>query len=649
MKNLKYPHLFQPLKVGNILFKNRILLSPTMMSQFDKGGYPNQQTISYYEGKAKGGAALVTIGETAVDLDRAPSHPGHLNIFDVGGMHCMAQLIDAVHQHDCKISIELCHGGHESPPEIIGKNPFGPSAMVKPDGTVVDEMTKEDIKNVVNAFATTAAWCQKVGFDMVMLHGGHGWLLSQFTSPYANKRTDEYGGSLENRARFAIEVIEAIKARCGKGFPIEYRVSGSELTEGGLTLEDTIAFLKMIEDKVDLIHVSAGIRADAHTRAIMHPSAFLGHGPNVYLAEAIKKEITKCPIVTIGAISDPAIAEELIASGTVDFVSMCRTTIADPDWPNKCRKGQEDDITPCIKCFYCLDGEKVARRFGCSVNPTAGRNMRLDALTKPATKCRKVLVIGGGPAGMQCAKTCAERGHDVTLVEKSDALGGQLKYGTHEYFKDGLLNFMNYLIRQVNKLGVKVLLNTEATPEWVSDQCFDVVVAATGATPIIPPIPGADSPKVYNAFNYFENLENLGQRVVIVGGGLVGCEGGLDLAQTYGKQVTILEMGDAVAPDAWRTHRIPLTERLDEFTDVRTGARVTNIADNAVTYVDGEGVEHLVECDSVILAVGMRPNAEDAEQFRYTAEEDYVQIGDCVKIQTVYGATHTGYWAALDI
>lgn len=645
---LNYPHLFQPLKIGNLTLKNRILLSPTMMAEQSKEGYPTHQTISYYEGKAKGGAALVTIGETAVDRDRAPTHPGHLNVFDVPGMPYMVQLIDAVHQHDCKISIELCHGGHESLPEVIGKNPFGPSAMVKPDGTVVEEMTKEDIKNVVNNFASAAAYAQKVGFDMIMLHGGHGWLLSQFTSPYANKRTDEYGGSAENRARFAIEVIDAIKARCGKGFPIEYRISGSELTEGALTLEDTIEFLKKIEDKVDLIHVSAGMRANAHTRAIMHPSAFLGHGPNVYLAEAIKKEITKCPIVTIGAITDPAAAEEILASGKADAISMCRTTIADPEWPNKCRKGKEEDITPCIKCFYCLDGEKVARRFGCSVNPTAGRNLRLDALTKPITAKRKVLIIGGGPAGMQCAITAAQRGHDVTLMEKAGQLGGQLKYGTHEYFKDGLRDFMNYLIRQTYKAGVKVLLNTEADPDTVEAMQFDAVVAATGASPIIPPIPGADLPHVYNAFNYFENLSAIGQRVVVVGGGLVGCEGGLDLAQTYGKQVTILEMAGDVASDAWRTHRIPLTERLDEFTDVRTNARVTAIEDKVVRYIDQDGNEQTVDCDTVILAVGMRPNSEEAEKFRFVAE-DYVQIGDCSKIQTVYGATHTGYWAALDL
>ena len=483
---------------------------------------------------------------------------------------------------------------------------------------------------------------------MVMLHGGHGWLLSQFTSPYANRRTDEYGGTPEKRARFAIEVIEAIKARCGKDFPIEYRISGSELTEGALTLEDTVSFLKMIEDKVDLIHVSAGMRANPHTRAIMHPSAFLGHGPNVYLAEAVKKEITRCPVVTVGAISDPAIADEIIASGKADAVAMCRTTIADPAWPNKCRKGQEDDIIPCIQCFYCLDGEKVSRRFGCSVNPTVGRNLRLDALTPVPAASRKVLIVGGGPAGMECAITAARRGHQVTLVEQSDRLGGQLKYGTHEYFKTGLRNFMNYLIRQVNKSGVQVLLNTRATPELVEGMSPDAIVAATGAVPIIPHIPGVTEEHVYSAIGYFTHLNQLGEKVVIVGGGLVGCEVGLDLAQTYGKQVTILEMMDSVAQDAWRTHRIPLLERLEEHVDVRTRAKVTEITPDFVTYRDAAGSDISIKADSVILAVGMRPNQEEAEQFRFLAE-DYVQIGDCAKIQNVYGATHTGYWAALDL
>ena len=646
---LKYPHLFQPLRIKNVTFKNRIFLSPTMMSELSKEGFPTHQTISYYEAKAKGGAALVTVGETAVDRDRAPTHPGHFNLFETAALPFLVQLVDAVHQHDCKISIELCHGGHESPPDVIGKNPFGPSAMVKADGTVVEEMTQADIDQVIASFASTAAFAERAGFDMVTLHGGHGWLLAQFTSPYANHRTDSYGGTPENRARFAKEVIAAIRKATGKDFLIEYRVSGSELTEGGLTLADTIEFLKQIEHDVDLIHVSAGLRANPHTRAIMHPSAFLEHGVNVYLAEAIKQEITACPIVTVGAITDPAKADKILEEGRADVVAMCRAAIADPDWPKKAKAGQEEQIRPCIKCFYCLDGEKIARRFGCSVNPSCGQNLRLDALT-PAVPERKkrVVIVGGGPAGMEAAATAAERGHDVILLERSNRLGGQLKFGTHEYFKTGLRDFLHYLIRRVETSAVEVRLNTEATPELVESLRPDTVFAAVGASPVLPTIPGQDGPQVYSSLTYFEKLDQLGDRVVIIGGGLVGTEAALDLAVTHGKQVTIVEMLGQLAPDAWRTHRIPLLERVEEHVSVCLNAQCTNISESSVTYMDAAGSSIDIPADSVILAVGMRPNSETAESFRFTAL-DYVPIGDCVKIQNIFGAIHTGYYAALDL
>ena len=646
---LKYPHLFQPLRVKNVTFNNRIFLSPTMMSELSKEGFPTHQTISYYEAKAKGGAALVTVGETAVDRDRAPTHPGHFNLFETPALPFLVQLVDAVHQHDCRISIELCHGGHESPKEVIGKHPFGPSAMVKDDGTVVDEMTQADIDQVVASFASTAAFAERAGFDMVTLHGGHGWLLAQFASPYANKRTDRYGGTPENRARFAREVIAAIRKATGKDFLIEYRVSGSELTEGGLTLEDTIQFLRQIEHDVDLIHVSAGLRANPHTRAIMHPSAFLEHGVNVYLAEAIKKEITACPIVTVGAITDPAKAEQILADGRADVVAMCRAAIADPDWPNKAKAGRPEDIRPCIKCCYCLDGEKVARRFGCSVHPSCGRNLRLDALTPAAPARRKrVVIVGGGPAGMEAAATAADRGHQVILLERSDRLGGQLKYGTHEYFKEGLRDFLHYLIRRVECSAVDVRLNTEATPELVEGLHPDAVFAAVGASPVIPPIPGCDSPQVYSALTYFQHLDQLGDQVVVIGGGLVGTEAALDLAVTHGKQVTIVEMQGQLAPDAWRTHRIPLLERVGEHVSVCLNARCTGISAAGVTCAGPDGAGRSIPADSVILAAGMRPNLDEAEAFRFTAL-DFVPIGDCVKIQNVFGAVHTGYYAALDL
>jgi flavanone/flavanol-cleaving reductase len=649
----KYPHLFSPLRVGPLTLKNRIEAAPTSLAELSPQGYLTRENIAFYKLKAKGGAAVVTIGESIVHTPTGRSHPKQIPLDDKGVIPSLVEAADAIHQYGAIASIELSHGGMQCDPVFLGgRNPIGPSARTvdigfRTEGTntvEVEEMSEALMDEIANAYAEAAATVKLAGFDMCMVHAAHGWLLAQFLSPLINTRTDDYGGSAENRARFPLVVLDRIRGRVGKDFPIELRMGGSELAEGGYTIEDAVVFAKMAESKVDLLHVSAGAHYFIDTMTVMHPSMFVPHGCNVYLAEAVKKAVG-IPVTTVGGLSDPAQMEEIIATGKADVVAIARGLLADPELPKKAQLGRDTEIVHCLRCFECIGGMFVTSTTKCAVNPIIGREFEAGFPVPPAEP-KKVMIVGGGPAGMQAAITAAERGHSVVLCEKSDSLGGALRCAEGVSFKEDLDRFKLYLIRKVISLPITVVLNTEITPRLVEVGGPDVVIVSVGAEPIIPAIPGVDRDSVILAADAHSS-ENIGNRVLVVGGGLVGCETGLHLAQ-QGKDVTIVEMLDEVAQDANIMHRRGLMLELAKSVAIRTGLTCVEITGEGVVAVDRGGNRESLPCDTVVLAVGYRSCTDVVDALAGTAPE-VMTIGDCVKPRKVLQAIRTGYDAAMAV
>lgn len=648
-----YPHLFSPLRVRDTVLRNRIFVAPTQEAGLTPENFPAELSLAYYSDKAKGGAAVVTIGGTAVNKD-GRTHPSNYNIFEEEGLRYLSRLTDAIHAYGALASIELTHGGKYSPAKLIGRDPLGPSECMSTSlnlrtrdavlDTHIHAMTPEEMEQTAEDFANATLYVRRAGFDMVHLHAGHGWLLSQFLSPAINKRTDEYGGSFENRARFPKMVVERIREKVGPDFLIEMRVSADEFMEGGINLEECVKFIKLVEDKIDFVQVSVGTREVPVGRTICIPSGFLPPAPLAHYAIDVKAAGVKVPVIAVGGIMDPAIAEELIASGKVDAVAMARAQIADPEWPNKCRAGKFDEVRPCIKCYNCHD-ERVARfnsprRFACSVNPELGREIWCEQV-KGSGRKKKVVVIGGGPAGIEAACVAAAEGHEVILYEKSDKLGGQLNFAHQVSFKYDLANYRDYMVRWLDRSNVAVRMNTEATPERIAADNPHVVIAAVGSSPKLPPIPGADGANVLTAHASYDNEDKVGQKIVVVGGGEVGCETALHFAMDRGRQVSILEMQDKMAPDAPYSPRSALIDEVEKYLDWHVNARVTAITDKGVSYTDGDG-EHFIEADTVIVSVGSRPCIEEAEAFRDVAFE-YYAVGDCVQAKNIRFGIRSAY------
>ncbi len=639
-----YPHLFTPMQVGALTLRNRIISAPNMMSALNPDGSPTEYMVGYYEEKAKGGAAIVTVGDTPVE-ERGFTTPRH-PILNRTTVQKWSEVARAIRQHSAIASLELNHGGRISNEAVTGFTPLGPMEETKLNGTKVKAADEDDIQELVQAFADTAALAKMTGYDMVLLHGAHGWLLDQFLSPKWNQRTDRFGGSLENRARFPLMVIDAVRKAVGPRFPIEYRV-GLELIEGGLELPDLIEFCKLIEDKVDMIQISAGLDTDPNFAVKTHPTMFLPHMVNIETAAAVKAAVTKCPVAVVGSITTPEEAESVLSSGKADAVAMARSLIADPHLPNKARMGKPEDIRPCLRCLDCLTGLQTKTQMACAVNPRTGHEFRLDATERrPATVKKTVLVVGGGPGGMQAAVTAADRGHRVILAEKTDALGGLLKFTDYDTLKSDLKRLKDFLICQVEKRDIDVRLNTEVTPEYVAEIKPDALLIAAGSNPVVFPLPGIETAQ--HATTAYTNLDSLGQTVAVMGGGLVGCETALFLAET-GRDVTIIEMQSEIAPEANWMHKVGMMQRFAETPTlhVRTGLRCMAVTPEGVECQDGEKNTVLIPAESKVYAFGQRsvPTLDlqslDVPEIRI--------IGDCHLVGKTNGAIFDGYHAAMDL
>ena len=649
MMENKYPHLFQPIILGGTLFRNRIFAAPTGFMDSNRFGELPSEAIAYYERKAKGGAASVCIGDLTVDskLGRIAKD---VPIDDPHNFVMFNRITNAVRNQGAVCSAELCHAGMFAARSsgITGEASRGlaysPIECVK-DGRIILPMTEEMIWDAIGKFAAAADYAKRAGFGMVTLHGGHGWLLTQFMSPQINTRTDKWGGpSIENRSRFAIEVCKAIRKVCGPNFPIEYRFSGSEVCEGGYGIEEGIAFAKQLEGYCDLLHVSAG-NHESEAFTVTSPDMFMADGVNVKYAAEIKKHV-KTPVATVGALDDPALMEEIIASGQADVVEIARGLICDPDLPVKVRTGRENDVRKCMRCLSCFSSIMSNGQFYCAINPEAGRELESRYEIPPA-QSKKVLVAGGGIAGMEAALTCAKRGHHVILCEKTGRLGGALRCEEKVPFKVHLSEYLDQQERKIAESGIEVRLNTEVTPEYAASVQADVIIAALGARPVKPCIPGIDNSNVMSAEEAYVAAEKTGQRVVILGAGLVGVELAIFLAW-QGKTVDIVEMTDHMNDGGHVHHMRGVKMQLKQHNiGVHLSTKAEEITAHGVRCTTPEG-ERFFEADSVLYAVGQRPLRDEGMALNECAPEFY-QIADCVASKDIMNATSVAYSIARNI
>lgn len=636
----KFPHLFSPLKIGGVTLKNRIISAPMTYPILTSDGCLTPEAIAFYELRAKGGAAVVTVSEVIVDSKTGKYYPIQVVLDAPNAKDSLAMAARAIRRHGAVPSLELSHGGKYALAEGM---PMGPSDDYENGRKTARAMTKDDIGMLIEAYGRAAKTAKDAGFEMLLIHAGHGWLLQQFLSPATNKRTDEYGGSLKNRARFALEVLEKIRAVVGPGFPLELRISALEYTEDGYPFGDVVEFARLVQDKVDIIQVSTGAHHGSFDKT--HPSMFMERGVNVRFAEEIKKHV-KIPVSTIGALNEPQMLEDIIASGRADAVAMARALLADPFLPKKAYTNRDDEIVRCCRCFTCMAERLTTGLRICALNPVIGNEYELSFAYAP-TAPKKVLVAGGGPGGMQAALTAAERGHQVILCEKTGELGGALKAERGIPFKNDLYGFIAVKARQLEKAGVEVRLNTEVTPELAGQINPDVLIVAVGSAPHIPPIPGIDGGNVVPADDLYARRNEIGQKVVVLGGGLVGCETAVHFARE-GKDVTVVEMLPDLCPDANARHRPLLLAELRKSVDCRTGLKAVRVLKDGLVCADKDGNEITFKADTVVLAAGRRPLRAAAGSLRDCAPE-VVELGDCVKPAQVTQAVFRGHFAALDI
>jgi 2,4-dienoyl-CoA reductase-like NADH-dependent reductase (Old Yellow Enzyme family)/thioredoxin reductase len=612
---------------------------------------PMPDIIAYYERKAMGGAASVCVGDAVVDSETALSIGNHILLDDVKAKASLNKLSDAITKHGAIASMELCHGGNAAVLSYqAGHTIYGPSEtdFVNAKGIKVhaSEMTREVMDRTIRKHADAAAFVKSCGFDMITIHAGHGWLLYQFMSPTTNRRTDEYGGNIENNMRFPLEVLHAVREAVGAGFPIEIRISGSEVFEGGYGIEYGIAIAKALDGVADIIHVSAGSHENDSVFTVTHPSMFLEDGVNVKYAAEIKKHVKKSAVATVGALSDPAMMEEIIASGKADIVEAARALFCDPYLPLKARIGKQDDITKCMRCFHCYSNLMTKGHITCALNPEISAESEVKFERAAANK-KTVLIAGGGIGGMQTALTASKRGHDVILCEKTDALGGVLRCEENVPFKKHLHEYLELQARRVSRAPIDVRLNTAVTAEYARSIAADVIVAAIGSEPFVPPIKGIDLPHVLSAEDAYAHPEKIGRSVVILGGGLVGIELAIYLSE-LGQRLEILEMDSTLNDGGNIVHRKAfMLEIENRGIGVFTGTKAVEITRDGVL-AEKNGAVKLFDAETVVTAMGRRPLRDECEALSFCAPE-FHRIGDCITPKNIAQATRAAYFIALDI
>ncbi|MFC1532238.1 FAD-dependent oxidoreductase [Thermodesulfobacteriota bacterium] len=642
-KDKKFSKLFEPCKINSLEIKNRLIMAPMAVLAADRQGFPTRQMIDYYCERAKGGIGLIIVGAHWILREYAFPYRGCIG--DDSYIPRQKEFVDAVHAQGCKIAIQIHHlGVFASLYFSILDDPgsydlIAPSAIpFTPSGVIPRELSTDDIQYFVEAYGEAARRAKAAGYDAVEIHGAHGYLISQFLSPIFNKRTDAYGGSMEKRARFACEIITRVREKVGPDFPILMKINGEDGVEYGRKLEETLHQAPQFEDAgVDALDISAGVSAFITPIPTMDPPGY-----RAALAEAVKKTVN-IPIIAVGGLGDPHFAEQVLTEEKSDFIALGRTLLADPEFPNKVREGRLDEIRTCLSCNNCTEryrGKDDPRGVRCTVNPSLLRESNFPL--KPSSSPKRVMIIGGGVAGMEAARVLAERGHQAFLYEKTNVLGGQWLIATQQEFKSKYSSLIERLSNELSEAGVSVTLNQEITLPFVQKMNPDAVVLATGATPKTLDVPGIEGENVVQAYDVIQWKRKVGDRVVVVGGRLVGMEIALSLAR-QGKKVTIVtlkrlgENGKPMNPNIFLRLRDFLIDK-----DVRffTHSSVAEIKDNGLVIINKKETIFL-KAETIVLAVGAEPENRLAEEIKKIIPKVYM-IGDCVEVRKVIDATNEG-------
>ena len=645
-------HLFEPITLGTMELRNRIVM-PAMATNYGNGeGFVTTRLINHYAERARGGPGLIIIEITSI----APTGKGFANqlgIYKDDFIPQLRQLTEAIKEcGPVRCILQLHHGGRRAPSQINnGAQPVAPSAIACLGGEMPRELTPEEIEELIEAFSQGARRAKEAGFDGVEVHCAHGYLIHQFLSPLTNKRGDKYGGDLESRAKFALEVLKRIRQRVGQEYPVLAKICGDEFFKGGLTLRDSQKLVTMFEDvNIAAIEVSAGYKASSEegyfnsSVPVANLPMALPRGYFVHLAEGIKK-VARVPVIAVGLLHEPSLAEKVITEGKADLVAIGRGLLADPFFPSKVAQRQYSDIRTCIACNTCansLFGEAPVR---CAINAELGKEEEYQI--KPAAKSKKILVVGGGPGGMEAARVAALRGHKVTLVERKPYLGGNLVAASAASFKREIRQLVDYLSEQVHKVGAEIRLGYELDEGKISALDSDIVILATGASSQKPTIPGIERENVTDAVEVLEGKVETGLRMVVVGGGMIGCEVAVFLAEK-GKEVTLVtrrnsdySLSGGLAPDMEPIIRRWLLFELWPNLPIEVVANSTfkEVQDKGLIVQGREGRTRLVEGDTVVFATGMVPNNELSKKLQGKMSELY-QVGDCVQPRKIIDAIH---------
>lgn len=643
---MKFNSIFQPGHIGSLTIKNRLIVPPMLTEYANEDGSINERYIAYYREKAKGGWGLIICEDNSVD-EYGAGFKNLAGLWSDDFIPAHRQLTDAVHPYGAKIAVQLYHAGRESSSAIKGRRPSAPSAIKDPtEPETPHELTADEIHVLVEEFAQAARRAKDAGYDAVELHGAHGYLINQFVSPFSNKRTDEYGGNLHNRLRFPLEIIARIKELTGPDYPVIYRISADEMVEGGLTIEDTKVIAQILEEAgISALHVSAGVYKSGF---IVSAPSSVRTAPFSDYAREIRKMVS-IPVFTVDKIIYPEVAESLLREGKADFIAMGRASIADPYLPEKILTDRMDEILPCIGCWQGCQGRIAEQKpVCCLVNPRTGKE-RIYTAGKAETP-RKVMVIGGGPAGMEAAIVAAERGHSVTLYEKTDRLGGQWLLAAVPPGKEQLNSFTVWQKGALLRNNVKVLLNTEVTQELVRNERPDKIIYAAGARPAVPPIPGIkegmQSGFVCTAEDILRGAVDFSGHAVVIGGGIVGAETAEHLA-VHGCTVTIIKRGADIAGDMVGAPRHFLMESLRKYNaELLENTKTLEITKNAVL-TEKNGLARLIPADLVVIASGSRPESALFDDIKDLA--DTTAVGDAREVGKALTGIDAAYRAAMEI